>query len=246
MRRTGAVKSRCPKFSLGQTNEAPALASWPTSLGSTARRSLGEARCVVSSRPMLAHFGSKWPLQFRKMHCALFQTNLPSLHWSVSSGLINLLVVRLAISLQPGFPTLSKQGPRGLARGPWTKLFPIPSSGLPLHVAARIRRIHAQRFDCQKCLIFQYLARLGFAAFLRQHLSAPCTCPTRRDSAIQRPNVSCSRTPRYSHPIGLRHPARHSMREFHPASALNRSTTVEFFTIFRAQHAPAPTAWTES
>jgi hypothetical protein len=42
------------------------------------------------------------------MHCALFQTNLPILHWSVSSGLINLLVVRLAMSLHPDCPPLSK------------------------------------------------------------------------------------------------------------------------------------------
>jgi hypothetical protein len=222
------------------------MPSWQPSLESSARRSPAEARYAALSRPTLPRLGSELQLQFRKTHCALFQTNLRAFHLSVSSGLINLLVVRVAISLQLHHPTRSKQGPRGLARGPWTKLFPIPSSGLPLQVAARIRRIHAQRFDCQKCLIFQYLARLGFAAFLRQHLSAPCTCPTRRDSAIQRPNVSCSRTPRYSHPVGLRHPARHSMREFHPASAVNGSTTVEFFTIFRAQHAPAPTAWTES
>ena len=98
---------------------------------------------MVSSRPMLARSGSELRLQFRKTRCALFQTNLPAFHWSVSSGLINLLVVCLAISLQPHYLTLSKQGPRGLARGPWTKMFPIPSSGLPLHVAAKIRRIYA-------------------------------------------------------------------------------------------------------
>jgi hypothetical protein len=173
MRRAGAVKYRCPKLLLRQPNEAPALASWRPSFGSTARRSRAEARYGVSSRPMLARSGSKSRLQFRKTHCALFQTNLPSLHWSVSSGLINLLVVRLAISLQPSSPTLSKQGPRGLARGPWTKLFPIPSSALPSRAPAGIGRKYGQRFDCQKCLIFQCLAGHGFSAFLRRHRSPP-------------------------------------------------------------------------
>src|ERR1700691_6154763 len=126
---------------------------------------------------MLARFGSKLRLQFRKTHYVLFQTNLPPFHLSVSSGLINLLVVRLAISLQPHHPTIFKQGPRGLARGPWTKMFPIPSSVLPLQVPARIQRLHARSFDCHKCLIFQYLAGLGFAAFLHCLRSPPWYMP---------------------------------------------------------------------
>ena len=53
------------------------------------------------------------------------------------------------------------------------------------------------------------------------------------------------RTPRSTLPIGVRHPARQPMRQCVPAQALNGSTTVEFFTIFRPRHAPAA-AWTES
>jgi hypothetical protein len=47
-------------------------------------------------------------------------------------------VLRSASS--PALLLFSKQGPRGLARGPWTKLFPIPSSALPSRATARIRR----------------------------------------------------------------------------------------------------------
>ena len=68
---------------------------------------------MVSSCRMRARSGSRLRLQYQKMRCVLFQTNLPILRWSVSSGLINLLVVRLAISLRPGSLTLAKQGPQG-------------------------------------------------------------------------------------------------------------------------------------
>jgi hypothetical protein len=201
VRRGGAVESSCPKLSRTQPSEAQGLAGrhrlgqWG---GGLARRLVTwryRARCWRVWVRTCGHSSEKRTARFFKR----------ILRHSIGLFHLGLLSPRGSRCDQPPahHPTVSKQGPRGLARGPWTKIFPIPSSGLPLHVPARIRRIHARRFDCKKCLIFNILrARdwlhcfTAFAARLRRALRT-------RIVQFSDRTFHPSRRPRSTHPIGL-------------------------------------------
>jgi hypothetical protein len=114
VRWVGVVEFRASKLSPRRSKEALG-ASWKPRRQAAVLRALERLRCAASSRRLQVHSGSTLRLPSQKMRCGLFQTNLAALRSADSSGLINLLVVRIAISVQAAIQRLQIRARRGLA-----------------------------------------------------------------------------------------------------------------------------------
>jgi len=124
MRKVGAFEFRLARVSLQKPSGTPSASAPPPQ--SSDRLPCEGVRYVASSCWLPVHSGSTLRLRSRKRCGGLFQTNLPSLQWSASSWRINLLVVRLAITVHRSYSTGSKQGPqRPGAAVPVPNSFPL-------------------------------------------------------------------------------------------------------------------------
>ena len=154
-------------------------------------RSREWARCGVSARQPPEQSGSKLPLRSRKRRRGLFQTNLPALPWFVSSGLINLLLLRPAISFQPRTSSHPNQGLRRAGTAvPAPNCFPLRPTTFHHYWAQESGRNARRGFTAESGLFLSALRAgdfLLFFAAIAVLLGVPLT---QRDSAIQRPNVS--------------------------------------------------------
>jgi hypothetical protein len=189
-RRVGAVEFLAWKLLRQRSNGESGVSSTPR-CQSAVRWPLERVRSAVSSRRSLVRSDSQSSLRFRKRRCALFQTNLPSSSWFVSCGLMNLLVARIAISVQPSFPMLSEQGPQRAGTA-----VPEPNC-FPLHPKA----FHQTRpqgdggntvrdLTGDSALFVSDLRAEGLLLFFAAIAVLPGFCATQGSSAIRRPNVS--------------------------------------------------------
>jgi hypothetical protein len=181
--------------------------SWMRSLASFARRSVAEARCVASSRPMQPHSGLRLRLQSQKMHCALFQTNLRISHLSVSSGLINLLFVRYSERLQPD-SAASKQGPRGAGtavRGP--NCFLLRPAAFRHALAYGTGGYSSRGLTAESALFFNVLRAEDFLLFFAAIAVHPTFRPTRGIVQFSDRMFHPVEITRTAHLIGLSRPS---------------------------------------
>jgi hypothetical protein len=142
---TGALDFSCPKLTPGQRDEALILAGC---------HRLGQLRSCLSRRLVAWHHraGCRRVLVrgcgYRSEKCTArffkrifrFCTVLFHLGLLISSSFVLLSASSPAIQL------FVLRTATGWHRGPRTKLFPIPSSGIPLVEIAQVRRNHLKRF----------------------------------------------------------------------------------------------------
>jgi hypothetical protein len=230
MRRVRAFEFHSPRASLQKPSGA--LSASALSLQSSARLPHEGVRSVASLRQLPVHSGSTLRLHSRKRCGGLFQTNLPSLQWSASSWLINLLVVRPAITVYPGYPTGSKQGPQR----PGTAV-PVPNSFLLRPSAFRHARPHGvggytvRGSTAESALFMSDLRTVAFLLFiatiaLLRHFRA-----TQRIVQFNDRTFHPRRNLRNTHANGLTKVTCKPMREFASSQVLNGSTPVDFFSI---------------
>lgn len=229
VRRLGAVDFRAWKLLLRRSNEAPG-ASAQRRQWAAVRRSLERLRCAASSRRLRVHSGWTWRLTFQKIRRGLSRTNPVALQWSDSSGLLSLLVVRIAINVQPIFTTDSNQGPqragtavlvlncfllrptdflymRPQGEGGYTVRGMTGESGLFVNA---LRGVDFRAFLVAIALLLGFRATQGIVQFSDRTFH-----PRRR--------------PRIAEANGLRRGGRKPKREPFPLPVLNDSMRVELF-----------------
>lgn len=154
-------------------------------------RSRGWARCGVSARQPPEQSGSKLPLRSRKRRRGLFQTSLPALPWFVSSGLINLLLLRPAISFQPRSSSHPNQGLRRAGTAvPAPNCFPLRLTSFRYTWAQGSGGNARRGFTAESGLFLSALRAGDFLLFFAAIAVLLGVRLTQGDSAIQRPNVS--------------------------------------------------------
>jgi hypothetical protein len=128
----------------------------------------------------------------RKRLRGLFRTNLPALFWIVSSGLINLLLLRPASSFQPRASWHPNQGLRRAGTAvPAPNCFPLRLTSFHYAWAQGSGGYARRGFTAESGLVLSALRVLDFLLFFAAIAVLLGVRLTHRDSAIQRPNVSC-------------------------------------------------------
>jgi hypothetical protein len=230
MRRVGAFEFRLPRVSLQKPSGALSASALP--LQSSARLPHEGVRSVASLRRLPVHSGSTLRLHSRKRCGGLFQTNLPSLQWSASSWLINLLVVRPGITVYPGHPTGSKQGPQR----PGTAV-PVPNSFLLRPSAFRHARPHGvggytvRGSTAESALFMSDLRAVAFLLFIATIAVLRHFRATQRIVQFSDRTFHPMRRLRNTHANGLTKATCKPMRESARSQVLNGSTPVDFFSI---------------
>jgi len=232
-RRPGVVKSRCPKFSLSQPNEAPVLAGshrLRQLRGGLAGRLVTGCDCAGCWRVLVR--GGRYSSEKRtaRFFKRIFRHSIGLFHLGllISSS----FVLRSASS--PALLLFLNRGRGGWHAVPGPKCFlfrPAPFHHARPHGSGGIT---VRGLTAKSALFFNLLRALDLLLFFAAIAVLLSFRPTHKDSAIQRPNVSPPAELRATHPIGLTQSTRLPIRESLPAPALNGSTPVEYF------NAPSP------
>jgi hypothetical protein len=158
---------------------------------SLVRRFLAPVCRVVSTRRAQECSVSKSCSRFQKMRCGPSQTNLAALQCFVPSGLINLLVVRLAISVQPSYPTHRNQGPQRAGTAvPDLNCFPLRPVAFPYMRPQGFGGNTVSGLTGERALFLSDLRVLEVLLFFAAIAILLCISAAQEDSAIHRPNVS--------------------------------------------------------
>jgi hypothetical protein len=151
----------------------------------------GWARCGVFARRLPGQSGLRLAWCCRKRLRGLFRTNLPALSWFVSSGLINLLLLRPAINVQPRFASHPKQGLRRAGTAvPAPNCFLLRPTTFHYTWAQGSGGNARRGFTGESGLFLSALRAGDFLLFFAAIAVLLGVRLTQRDSAIQRPNVS--------------------------------------------------------
>jgi hypothetical protein len=149
------------------------------------------ARCGVFARRLPGRSGLRLPLRSRKRLRGLFRTNLPALPWFVSSGLINLLLLRPARCVQPRASTHPNQGLRRAGTAvPAPNCFPLRLTSFHYAWAQGSGGKARRGFTVESGLLLSALRAGDFLLFFAAIAVLLGVRFTQGDSAIQRPNVS--------------------------------------------------------
>jgi hypothetical protein len=185
---------------------------------------------VASWRRLQVHSGWTWRLTFRKMRCGLFQTNLRALQCSDSSGLINLLVVRIAINVQPKFTSDANQGPQRAGTAvPVLKCFPSRLAAFRYCASQESGEMPFRGLAAGSALFLSDLRAVVFSLFFAAIACLFGFRATQRIVQFSDRTFHPSRRPRIAEANGLRRGGRKPKRESFPLPVLNGSTRVELF-----------------
>jgi hypothetical protein len=187
---------------------------------------------VASLRRLPEHSGSTLRLRSRKRCGGLFQTNLPSLQWSASSWLINLLVVRLAITVHLSYLTGSKQGPqRPGAAVPVPISFPLRPTAFRHARPHRVGGYTVRGLTDESGLFMSDLRTVGFLLFFAAIAVLRRFRVTQRIVQFSDRTFHPRRRLRNTRANGLTKVTCKPMRESASSQVLNGSTPVDFFRI---------------